>query len=532
MRSQRKVFRFWRGQIVVFTRHITERKQVEEALRQSEEKYRTIFEFTREAIIVSVPSGRILSANPAAAAILGYDSPQELVGMLGAELYVDLGQRKAVQAALLSKGYIEDMELTLKKKDGTPVHVLGSSTIHKDQQGKPLRVESIWMDITERKKAEESLRQSEEKLRVMFQTVAEGIVVTDLEGNILDVNEAAARQGGHSKEETTGRNLFEITSPKERARAMKNLKRLMTEEHHGPVEYAFLRKDGTEFPGEVNTCLIRDASGNPAGFIAVTRDITERKRMEAQLKEYSENLERLVEVRTRELEDAQEKLVRTEKLAAIGQLAGGVGHELRNPLAAIKTSAYFLKMKLGNTAEEKVVKHLDMLENQVDACDKIINDLLDFSRPGRSNIGEVDINQVVQELVKTIGAPENVEVSTSLAADPAKVMADSGQLERVFSNLISNAIQAMPGGGRLSLSTSRNGGFVKVKVADTGVGIPPENLDKVFEPLFTTRAKGTGLGLAIARALAERQGGIIEVESQVGKGTTFTVRLPVAGKEV
>ena len=644
--------------MVSITRDITERKKAEETLRQSEEKYRTIFESTKEGVVISVPGGRILSANPAAAAILGYDSPQDLVGMRGPELYANPGQRKAVQAALLSKGYIEDMELTLRKKDGTPVQVLGSSIIHRDQQGKMVRVESIWMDISERKraekerlelearyttvveqaidgiaiiqdgvvkfankavmdlmgytpeetigklpldlivteeqekveqrlaertaghqfsdlltlqirhkdgtfrhlessgtiiqyeghpallvftrdvtkrqKAEEALKQSEEKYRSLVTRIPDVTWTSTIKGEVVFINANVETVLGYSAESLYAKGLrvlLENMHPDDLNNYRQAFTALFEKNKPFDIEYRFRRKGGNWVWLHSRSGAIYEKDGVLCAD-GLTSDITQRKEMEAQLKEYSENLERMVEERTRELKDAQEKLVRTEKLAAIGQLAGGVGHELRNPLAAIKTSAYFLKMKLGKTAEEKVNKHLNMLEKQVDACDKIITDLLDFSRPGRTNIGEVDINQVVQELVKTIGAPENVEVSTSLAADPAKVMADSGQLERVFSNLISNAIQAMPGGGRLSLSTSRNGGFVKVKVADTGVGIPQENLDKVFEPLFTTKAKGTGLGLAIARALVERQGGTIEVESQVGKGTTFTVRLPIVGKEV
>jgi signal transduction histidine kinase len=142
---------------------------------------------------------------------------------------------------------------------------------------------------------------------------------------------------------------------------------------------------------------------------------------------------------------------------------------------------------------------------------------------------EIDMNQAVQEIVKATTAPSNVEISVSLASDLPKVMADGGQLIRVLSNLVSNAIQAMPNGGRLTLSTNASGGYVKVKVADTGVGIPQENMTKIFEPLFTTKANGTGLGLSIGRALVERQGGTVEVESQIGQGTIFIIRLPAIG---
>jgi signal transduction histidine kinase len=250
-----------------------------------------------------------------------------------------------------------------------------------------------------------------------------------------------------------------------------------------------------------------------------------------ELRKYSDGLERMVEERTRELKEAQEKLIRTEKLAAMGKVAGGIAHELRTPLAAIKLSADFLRTKLGDTADEKVMRHLNFLEKEVNACNKAINDLLDFALPARPTIEEVDINQLVQSVIQASALPANVKVSTYLAADLPPVMADAGHIERALSNLILNAVQAMPDGGQLTLSTLQRGRSLEVRVSDTGVGIPEENLGKIFEPLFTTRAGGIGLGLVIAKESIESQGGIIEVESQVGKGTSFTVRLPVADKE-
>jgi signal transduction histidine kinase len=270
--------------------------------------------------------------------------------------------------------------------------------------------------------------------------------------------------------------------------------------------------------------------GKPATLNFVS-DLTERKRMEEQLKDYSESLEKMVDMRTQELREAQEKLVRTEKLAAIGQLAGSISHELRNPLGSIRASAYFLKAKLGNTADDMVRNHLAMLDTQVGVCDKIITDILGLARLERPKVAETDINKIIQEQVKIIDKPNNVEISTYLADNLPGAMADSGQVERVLSNLISNAIQAMPDGGKLIFSTNQKEDFVEVKVTDTGDGITQENMGKIFEPLFTTKAKGVGLGLSISRALIEKHGGTIEVESQIEQGTTFTIRLPIIGRK-
>jgi len=251
--------------------------------------------------------------------------------------------------------------------------------------------------------------------------------------------------------------------------------------------------------------------------------------MQEQLREYSENLEQMVIERTQQLEDANKALIRTEKLATIGELAGSIAHELRNPLGAVKTSTSFLKMSMRGDTDEKLTKHLNILEKQADICSDIISGLLDFSRPAKLEIGVVDINQLLRELVRNTGIPKNVKISTRLARELTPIMADRGHLERVFSNLVSNAMEAMPDGGKLLLSTSQNSGFIEVRVADTGKGILKENLPKVFEPLFTTKTNGVGLGLSLSRALMERQGGNINVQSQVGKGTTFRVRIPIAG---
>ena len=261
----------------------------------------------------------------------------------------------------------------------------------------------------------------------------------------------------------------------------------------------------------------------------------ERKQAEEALKEYSERLEEMVEERTRALRDAQEQLVRSEKLAVLGQLAGGVGHELRNPLGAVKNAAYFLRMVL-QKPEPDVAEMLQILDREVDNCERIISSLLDFARPRELTLRQVHLPEVIEETLARNTVPKNVQVLTRYAEALPLIMADPDQLGLVFGNLIRNAIQAMPGGGRLTITAAYvEGGTVRnpqsairIQVSDTGVGISEEHMGKIFEPLFTTKAKGMGLGLAVSKTLLERHGGTIEVESQVGKGTTFTVRLPLA----
>jgi signal transduction histidine kinase len=255
------------------------------------------------------------------------------------------------------------------------------------------------------------------------------------------------------------------------------------------------------------------------------------KLAEENMKEYSERLEEVVEERTRDLREAQEQLVRRERLAVLGQLAGGIGHELRNPLGAIKNAAYFLNMAL-EEQEPDVKDTLEILETEVATSERIVGSLLDFARPTPPTRRKVDVNEVVVESLSRVKAPGSVEITSELDGALPVILADPVQLGQVFRNLILNAIQAMSEGGQLTVKSELAGPeWVAVSFADSGVGIPEENMGKVFEPLFTTKAKGIGLGLAISKTLVEAHGGTIEVQSEVGKGSTLSVKLPIDGVE-
>jgi signal transduction histidine kinase len=256
------------------------------------------------------------------------------------------------------------------------------------------------------------------------------------------------------------------------------------------------------------------------------QELAQRKRAEEALKEYSERLKEMVEQRTKELRDAQEQLVLAGRLAAIGQLGASVGHELRNPLGNIKNSIYYINMKLGD-ADEKIGKHLRIMEKEIATSNKIINDLLGFARDKKPTLQKTEINTIVQDALSRTTVPDAVAVITEREECLPPLMADSDQIGQVFINLILNAAQAMSDGGRLEIATKAEDGFIVTEFKDNGCGIPEQNLDKIFEPLFTTKAKGIGLGLAVSKQLIEAQEGTIEVESQVGKGTTFRIRLPL-----
>ncbi len=256
----------------------------------------------------------------------------------------------------------------------------------------------------------------------------------------------------------------------------------------------------------------------------------ERKQAEEELKESHEELNvanEELQAANKELMKTQGELVRHEKLVVLGQLAGGMSHELRNPLGAIKNAAYFLSMVL-EEPELEVKETLDILEREVATSERIISSLLDFARPKSLTRRKVDINEILEGVLSGADMPENIEMVSQLDETLPVILADPDQLNQVFGNLILNAIQAMLEGGQLVIKSEISSPeWVSVSFIDGGVGISEENLNKLFEPLFTTKARGIGLGLAVVKTIVEGHGGTIEVESEVGKGSTFTVRLPV-----
>jgi signal transduction histidine kinase len=230
----------------------------------------------------------------------------------------------------------------------------------------------------------------------------------------------------------------------------------------------------------------------------------------------------------RVLHETQEELVRKEKLATLGQLAGGVGHELRNPLGVIKNSVYYLNMVLPD--DEKVRKHLGILDREVANSNRIVTELLDFARvkaPIREPSG---LGAIARTTLERLPLPDSVTVRLELDESVPPALVDAQQVGQILLNFLLNAVQAMPDGGNVTLSVAQNDETVFAAVEDTGVGIPPENLAKIFQPLFTTKAKGIGLGLALARDLAETNDAQITVESTVGLGTRFAVHFAKASR--
>jgi PAS domain S-box-containing protein len=248
-----------------------------------------------------------------------------------------------------------------------------------------------------------------------------------------------------------------------------------------------------------------------------------------QLEAYAAQLEQKVEERTRELKKSQEQLLKAQRLAVIGELAGMVGHDLRNPLTGISGAAYYLNKRLGSKIDGKVKEMLDLIEKNVVYSNKIINDLLDYSRETKLDPTKSKPKSIIKESLSHVEIPKNVKV-IDLTENKPKIKVDVGKVKRAFINIIRNAIDAMPKGGKLTIKSRKSDGNVEFVFSDTGVGMSKKTMKKLWTPLFTTKAKGMGFGLAICKRVVEAHGGSISVKSACGKGTTCTVTIPTRPK--
>jgi signal transduction histidine kinase len=367
----------------------------------------------------------------------------------------------------------------------------------------------------ERKRAERALQDAREYADSIIETVREPLLVLDAELRVVSANRSFYRTFKTAPQETQRQLLYELGNRQWDIPMLRVLlegilpKNATFEDFEVDHEFPTI---GTRTMVLNARRIYRDAGKTQLILLAI-EDVTERKRAELKLR------------------SAREELVRKDRLAVLGQLAGGVGHELRNPLGAIKNAAYFLNMAL-EKPEPEVKETLEILEKEVGMSERIISSLLGFACPKPPRQRKVGVNEALQEALSRTTVPENVNVAIQLDKALPAILGDPDQLGQVFGNIILNAIQAMPEGGQLAVkSESPSGEWVSISLTDTGEGIPEENLEKLFEPLFTTKARGIGLGLALTKTMVEGHGGSIEVASEVGKGSIFTVKLPVSGEE-
>ncbi len=372
---------------------------------------------------------------------------------------------------------------------------------------------------------------SEQRYRELFENAQDAIWVHDLDGDLTACNQATENlTGGYSTEELLAMNIRNLLTDESLAQSAQIKNRLLMGERVVQVyDQHITRKDGSQGLLKLTTTLLKK-DGKPAAFLNIARDVTEEKETQDRLNAAYRDL---VESHRR-LKESQEQLIHAEKLTSLGQLAANIAHEVNNPLSGVLVYDKLLmkKMKDGSISQAQALDYLSRMEAELVRSTKLIRNLLDFARQSPPDLREVDLNEVVNrtfDLAAHTAELQHVDVIKEL--DPAlpKLMADFDQLQQVCTNLIINAIQAMPGGGKLRLRTQAGTDEVILSVQDTGCGISPENMGKLFTPFFTTKReiKGVGLGLAVSYGIIKHHNGRIDVQSKVGQGTAMTIHLPL-----
>ncbi len=490
----------------LITSDLTERKRAEEEIR----RLGSAVKQSIDGIAMADLELKLIYVNDALARMHGY-SPQEMIGMNVIDLHNEELRDKYKQEInqLIAQGsWIGEIENI--RKDGTPFPTYLSGTVVKDNDGKPTGILAVVRDISERKRMEEALRESEENYRLLVENTAESISVFDRDGRILFLNRATAELLGGKPRDFIGKTIWDIFPHKfadERMAVISEVLRSgkgQTSEFSVPIQGVMHYFIASRQP-------IKDKSGEMKSVLILSTDITEYKRVEA------------------ELLQAQK-----QRLASVGQLATGIAHEINNPLMALSTE---IQLLLGKTKDKELVESLELMHKFSRRIAGIVIDLMALSREISIDVRELlDINSLVERTLSLMEGrleSKKLEIKKKLDKNLPSLMVDKGQIQQVFTNILINSLDAMPEGGKLTISTklSKTKDAVEIFFVDTGSGIAKENLPKVFDPFFTTNppGKGVGLGLSVSYRIIENHGGSIRIDSELNKGTKVLVRLPVKG---
>ena len=506
----------------VITRDITERKRAEQALRENQERWNLFTDSASQAFVLLDRNLNIVDVNSGGARQFGYATREEVIG----EFLGDLSPMAADSGRLdkywdvIRTGQRLNIQPVVKLSNGEERYV----NLQAFPVGTGLGL--IAEDVTEQRKAEVALRRSDERLRTVVNNAPILLWAVDSERvNTVLMGQALQTINIDPKQELGRRHGDpRLTTPEMEKHLDAALK--------GEDQTFSVRIAGRDF--ETRLVPLRDSNNAIEGVIGVSVDVTERKRAERELESLNHRLEELVTERTGELRATQDELINAERLAALGQLTATVAHELRNPLATIRTSVFSLRSKIPGSTEE-VDRPFQRIDRNIARCDRIIAELLDFSANKEPHLETVDLNQCVAAWVEDYEASEGARLRLAISDSTATVRIDQDRLHQVIVNLLDNAAQAqeeVPGRPRrdaeIAVRTQLEGGHFILEVADDGPGIPDDVLPRIFEPLFSTKGFGVGLGLPLVKKIIDQHGGDIEVVTGVGDGTTFRIRLPLA----
>jgi PAS domain S-box-containing protein len=501
-----------------YIRDITARKKFEKDIKDSEEKLRTLFERVRHGLFISSKEGRFLDCNQALLEMLDYPTKGEFLRIdIAHDLYVNPEDRKTFQEKIERDGYVKDMEVEFKKKNGQKITVLLTGHPIKNERGEIIGYQGINLDISERKRIENELREANEFFMNLIESSVDGIIAADMKGNIFIFNKGAETLTGYTAEEVIGK--LHITKIYPEGVAKDIMKKLRSPEYGGvgkfiPTQLNVVNKFGEEIPIQLSAVLIYDGMSKEIASVGIFTDLRPRLMME------------------KKLQETHVQLVSSEKMASLGKLAAGIAHEINNPLGGILIYSSLMMEDL----PEKDPKRGDLAQivQEAKRCKEIVKSLLEFARQTEPKMEPTDINRAIIDglfFLENQALFHNIQIIKKLDPFLSFVKGNAGQLKQVFMNIVVNAAEAIHGSGTLTITTfpapARK--TVLVEFTDTGEGIPEENLTRIFDPFFTTKdvGRGTGLGLATSYGIIEEHGGKISVKSKVGEGTTFTIELPI-----
>ncbi|PKK83087.1 MAG: hypothetical protein CVT49_10260 [candidate division Zixibacteria bacterium HGW-Zixibacteria-1] len=503
-------------------RDISARKRAAAALKESEERVRLAFDTSPDSILISqVNDGRLIQVNDGFTALTGY-LKEEAEGKTSSDLnlWVDINDRQKLVNGLRKDGFVKNIEADFRKKDGSVVTALMSATIIY-LKGVP-HILTVTRDITNWKKAEEALRQSEEWFRTIFESAQDMIFIKDLNLRYVAANPAVGRLFGIDASELIGKSDHDLFGREASRRiALVDEKvlggEIINEESSRPV-------CGEEKLVHVIKVPMRDADGQIIGLCGIARDITETRRL-------------------------QNFALRAQRLETAGRIAGQVAHDFNNLLGPLVAFPELIKDELPENS--RVIKYLNAMENSAQKIADINQQLLTLGRRAHYELTPLALNDIVKDVLAHIQPPSgNVKVVSRLAGDLMNIVGGGAQIHRVISNLVTNAYDAMEDGGTLTIQTENyyldelaggyenipKGEYVKLTLADTGKGIPSKIVSKIFDPFFTTKAtdkrRGSGLGLSVVHAVMEDHHGYIDLETKPERGTKFYLYFPVTRQEI
>ena len=509
---------------------ITARKEAEVARKESDKRYRLLVERNLAGVFRAQLGGKILDCNPALVRMLGYHLATELLGRTYAEILHDPAEESVLLDILSKNGSINNAEIRLRRKDGAILWGLHNVCSLPSDNGGRACIEGTVIDVTERRQSEEALQKQLALMRAINTSAPDALFMLDTEGRITFANSAGERMLGYSTAELVGKVMHDVCHG-----GRGNGSPLTTECTAAAVcntgntlrdhEDVLFRKDGTKVDVSCSSAPLLQGS-QFVGSVIVVQDITRRKLVEQQY------------------QSLQTQFLHAQKMEAIGRLAGGIAHDFNNLLQVI--NGYSALIVDECVSDSQLAKRAWAIHEAGSRAARLTQQLLDFSRKDASDAQTISLSRAINELMKMVRTliGEDIELTTGIRTNGACVRINAGQLEQLIMNLVVNARDAMPKGGKLRIETSCTnldewsskafgnlspGAYVRISVSDTGCGMDEATMNRAFEPFFTTkeRGKGTGLGLSTVYGIVTQNGGGIQIDSSPDAGTTFHICLPV-----